>query len=194
MQRFEADGLSAAERAARDGSRIARVKRSDDTWLDLLGEQLPIEEVRRWAIRDDCGAVVVFCGTTRDHAGDLTGVTELHYEAYEAHVVPRLEALVDETRSAWPAIVAVAALHRTGKVALGEEAVVVAVSSPHRSEAFAAAAHLIDRLKATVPIWKQEVSTAGRRWSPISHQIEEAPMMTESRPAMPQAAEAPTHR
>ena len=81
----------------------------------------------------------MFCGTTRDHAGDLTGVTALHYEAYEAHVVPRLEALVAETRSAWPAVVAVAALHRTGKVALGEEAVVVAVSSPHRAEAFAAA-------------------------------------------------------
>lgn len=170
------------------------MKRSDDTWLDLLDEQLPIEEVRRWAIRDNCGAVVVFCGTTRDHADDVTGVTELHYEAYESHVVPRLEALVAEARSEWPAIVAVAALHRTGQVALGEEAVVVAVSSPHRVEAFAAAAHLIDRLKATVPIWKQEVSTAGRRWSPIAHQIEENPMTTDSPGAMPQPADAGPRR
>ena len=173
---------------------MARVRRSEDTWLDLLDEQLPIEEVRRWAIRDDCGAVVVFCGTTRDHAGDLTGVTALHYEAYEAHVVPRLEALVAETRSAWPAVVAVAALHRTGKVALGEEAVVVAVSSPHRAEAFAAAAHLIDRLKATVPIWKQEVSTAGRRWSPNAAQIEEAPMTMVSHPGTQQPTDAGPYR
>lgn len=112
----------------RSGGSLSRVRRSDDTWLGLLDEPLPIEQVRRWTVRDDCGAVVVFCGTTRDHAGDLTGVTALHYEAYEAHVVPRLEALVAEARSEWPAIVAVAALHRTGRVALGEEAVVVAVS------------------------------------------------------------------
>lgn len=108
-----------------------------------------------------------------DHAGDRAGVTELHYEAYEAHVVPRLEALVAEARIAWPAIRAVAALHRTGKVALGEEAVVVAVSSAHRSEAFAAAAHLIDRLKATVPLWKEEVAPDGREWSPTASVIEE---------------------
>ena len=173
---------------------MAQVTRRSDTWLDLLDEQLPIEEVRRWAVRVDCGAVVVFCGTTRDHAGDITGVTELHYEAYEDHVVPRLEALVDEARNEWPAIVAVAALHRTGKVALGEEAVVVAVSSPHRAEAFAAAAHLIDRLKATVPIWKQEVSTAGRRWSPTANQIEEAPMTTDHNSGSPQPADAGPYR
>ena len=101
---------------------------------------------------------------------------------------------VAETRSAWPAVVAVAALHRTGKVALGEEAVVVAVSSPHRAEAFAAAAHLIDRLKATVPIWKQEVSTAGRRWSPIAAQIEEAPMTMVSHPGTQQPTDAGPYR
>ena len=152
---------------------LIRVIRSDETWLELSGAPLPVEDVRRWAIRPDCGAVVVFCGTTRDHAGDRVGVTELHYEAYEAHVVPRLEALVAEARIAWPAIRAVAALHRTGKVALGEEAVVVAVSSAHRSEAFAAAAHLIDRLKAIVPLWKEEVAPDGREWSPTASVIEE---------------------
>ena len=62
---------------------LIRVIRSDDTWLELSGAPLPVEDVRRWAIRPDCGAVVVFCGTTRDHAGDRVGVTELHYEAYD---------------------------------------------------------------------------------------------------------------
>ncbi|MEZ5383719.1 MAG: molybdenum cofactor biosynthesis protein MoaE [Microthrixaceae bacterium] len=147
--------------------------RNELAWLGLAPDRLPVEEIRRWAVRPDCGAVVVFCGTTRDHSEGRSGVSELVYEAYEAQAERRLVALEAEARAAWPQIRAVAAVHRTGSVELGEEAVVVAVSSAHRAEAFAAASHLIDRLKASVPIWKEEVSDTGRRWSPEALEIDQ---------------------
>ena len=76
----------------------------------------------------------------------------------------RLQALVAEVRHRWPTVGRIALLHRTGVVALGEAAVVVAVSSPHRAEAFEAARYAIDELKRTVPIWKREAWDGGESW------------------------------
>ena len=73
-----------------------------------------------WAVRPDCGAVVLFSGTVRDHAEGRAGVTHLEYEAYEEQVVPRLAAIAAETRRRWPTIGRIALLHRTGPLAIGE--------------------------------------------------------------------------
>jgi molybdopterin synthase catalytic subunit len=114
-----------------------------------------------------CGAVVVFSGTSRDHSGApgsataRTGVTVLEYEAYDEEVEPRLRAIVAELRTRWPEVGRVALLHRTGEVAVGASSVVVAVSAPHRDDAFLAARFGIDTLKATVPIWKKETWVDG---------------------------------
>ena len=135
-----------------------------DVWVGLSADPLPVGTVTDWVGRPDCGAVALFCGNARDHAGDRTGVEELVYEAYEEQAVPRIEAVVSEVRSRWSTVGRVAILHRTGALAVGDTAVVVAVSTPHRAEAFAAARFAIDAVKASVPIWKKERWAAGDDW------------------------------
>jgi molybdopterin converting factor subunit 1 len=107
------------------------------------------------AVRDPrAGAVVLFEGVTRE-------VPELDYEAYAEMAVARIEAIAAEEAERH-GLCAVAIEHRTGTVARSEPSVIVAVSAPHRGEAFAGARALIDRVKAEAPIWKVEVTTAGR--------------------------------
>jgi len=144
-----------------------------DTWIELAGEALPIDAVYDWTVRADCGGVVLFSGTVRDHAEGRTGVTHLDYEAYEEQVVPRIEAIVDQARVRWPDIGRVAVLHRVGRIEVGASSVVVCVGSPHRAEAFEAARFCIDTLKAAVPIWKQEHWTGGSDWGLGAHEIRE---------------------
>lgn len=136
-----------------------------DDWLALTSEALPVAVAYEWAVRPDCGAVVLFSGTVRDHAEGRSGVTHLDYEAYEEHVVPRFEAIVAELRRRWPTTGRVAILHRVGRLLLGESSVLVVVSSPHRGEAFEAARFGIDALKTTVPIWKRESWEEGHGWA-----------------------------
>lgn len=135
-----------------------------DDWLGLTESALPIGAAHDWAVRPDCGAVVLFSGTVRDHAEGRDDVTHLTYEAYEDQVVPRLREIAAETRSRWPSVGRLALLHRVGRLALGEVSVVAVASAPHRPEAFAAARFAIDALKATVPIWKHEEWAGGADW------------------------------
>jgi molybdopterin synthase catalytic subunit len=135
-----------------------------ETWTGLSDAPLPLEAASEWVVRPDCGAVVVFSGTARDHSDGRPEVHRLEYEAYEEQVVPRLEAIAAAARSRWPDIGRIVLLHRVGEVPVGESAVVVAVSSPHRDNAFEAARFGIDTLKATVPIWKREDWAGGSSW------------------------------
>lgn len=138
-----------------------------DTWLALSPEPLPSAEASSWAVRPDCGAVVTFTGTARDHAEGRAGVVRLEYEAYTEHVLPQLATIVHEGRRRWPAIGRVALLHRVGPLAVTEAAVVVVVSAPHRAEAFEAARFAIDEVKASVPIWKREHWAGGSAWGHV---------------------------
>ena len=146
-----------------------------ETWLGLTSDPLPVDEVTRWAGRPDCGAVVVFSGNARDHAEGRSGVTALEYEAYEDQVVPRLGRLADEARRRWPDLGRLALVHRIGPLAIGEAAVVVAASSPHRDSAFEAARRCIDTLKATVPIWKREAWEGGESWGVDAQHVVDVP-------------------
>jgi molybdopterin synthase catalytic subunit len=83
--------------------------------------------------------------------------------------------IVATARTRWPVIEAVAVHHRVGRVELGEIAVIVAVSCPHRGEAFEAARFCIDTLKESVPMWKRELWDEGSAWSEDSHDIVEPP-------------------
>jgi len=141
-------------------------------WLALTGEALPVAGAAEWVVRPECGGVVVFTGTVRDHAEGRAGVTELSYEAYEEEVEPALAAIAAEARSRWPVIGRIALLHRTGPLAVGDPSVVVAVSTPHRAEAFDAARWCIDTLKSTVPIWKRERWAEGEGWGTGAHDVE----------------------
>src|SRR3954470_23996997 len=136
----------------------------DDTWVALTGEPLPAGVAHDWAVRPDCGAVVVFTGTVRDSAEGRSGVTRLEYEAYVEQAEPRMYEIALEARRRWEGLGRIALLHRTGALSLTEVAVVVAVSAPHRGEAFDAARWCIDTLKATVPIWKKERWRDGEDW------------------------------
>jgi len=154
-----------------------------DTWVGLAEAELPVDAAYRWCVRPDCGAVVLFSGTVRDHAvGDdgevRTGVQHLTYEAYESQAEERFQAIVAEVRTRWPDTGRVALLHRVGRLALGESSVVAAVGAPHRAEAFEAARYAIDALKASAPIWKHEVWDDGRggtteAWGGGAHDIVE---------------------
>lgn len=145
-----------------------------DTWVGLSDAPLPVAEAAAWAVRPDCGGLVVFSGTARDHAPGRPGVERLEYEAYEAQVVPRLARVADEARTRWPDIGRVALLHRVGVLEVGESAVVVAVSAPHRDSAFAAARFCIDDLKRSVPIWKRESWDGGESWGLEGQHIADA--------------------
>jgi len=146
-------------------------KSSDDTWLALTESPLDVGAAHDWAVRPDCGAVVVFSGTVRDHAEHRSSVTLLEYEAYESQVVPKLRDLEIALRSSWPDVGRVVLWHRIGALKLGEVSVVVAISSPHRPEAFEAARFGIDALKATVPIWKRETWEGGTDWGLAATEI-----------------------
>lgn len=137
----------------------------DDTWVGLAAAPLPVAQAAEWVVLPRCGAVAVFVGTARDHAGDRVGVERLTYEAYEEQAVPKLAAVVDEVRARWPDVGRIALLHRTGALGVGDAAVVVAVSTPHRTEAFEAARFAIDTVKTTVPIWKKESWAGGESWA-----------------------------
>jgi molybdopterin synthase catalytic subunit len=142
-----------------------------DDWVALTRERLPVHAALDWAVRPDCGAVVLFSGTVRDHSEGRPGVTSLEYEAYEEEAEPRLAAIAAEARRRWPAVGRIALLHRSGPLAVTETSVVVVVSAPHRDEAFVAARWAIDTLKATVPIWKRETWAGGEDWSACDHPV-----------------------
>lgn len=135
-----------------------------EDWVGLSSDPLPVVEALDWAHRPDCGAVVLFSGVARDHSGDREAVDRLEYEAYESQVTPRLAALAADARIRWPAVGRLVMLHRVGELVIGDSAVVVVASSPHRPDAFAAARFCIDALKGTIPIWKRERWSAGESW------------------------------
>ena len=133
-------------------------------WIALTTAPLPFDQVGTWAVLPSCGAVVVFAGTVRDHAEGRPGVSRLAYEAYVEQAEPKMSAVAAEARQHWPELGRVAILHRIGDLELGDTAVLVAVSAPHRGEAFEAARFCIDTVKATVPIWKKETWDGGSDW------------------------------
>lgn len=101
-----------------------------------------------------CGAVCLFLGTVREMTeGKRT--TALDYEAYPSMAEKMLAQVEAETRQRWP-VQEMGLVHRLGHMELGEVSVAVAVSCPHRTQAFDACRYAIDRLKEVVPIWKQE--------------------------------------
>lgn len=142
-----------------------------DTWVDLVEGPLPVGVAAEWAVRPDCGALVLFSGTARDHSAGRTGVRCLTYESYEEQAIPRLVAVADEARARWPALGRLVLLHRTGDVGIGDAAVVVVATAPHRPEAFAGARYCIDALKMSVPVWKAETRADGRTWGPEAQHL-----------------------
>jgi molybdopterin converting factor subunit 1 len=108
------------------------------------------------------GAVVSFTGTVRDHSLGKE-VVALEYEAYPAAAEKMMARVADEIAERW-GLRRVAIIHRVGLLTVGEASVIIAVSAPHRREAFAACEYVLKRLKEIVPVWKKEAYTDGATW------------------------------
>ena len=135
-------------------------------WLDHLfeicDESICLSHVIEKVACSEAGALTVFIGTVREWtAGIRTHCLE--YQAYGPMAIKEMKKIGDEVRLKWPGT-KIAISHRIGLLQLKEEAVVVAVSSPHRKASFEACEYAIDRLKETVPIWKKEYTEKGSEW------------------------------
>lgn len=108
------------------------------------------------------GAIVTFTGVVRDNANHKA-VKRLEYEAYDELAVRTLEQIGQEACERWSGV-RIAIAHRTGRLGIGASSVVIAVSSPHRAEAFAACRYAIERIKAVLPVWKKEFAEDGHYW------------------------------
>ncbi|MSR60558.1 MAG: molybdenum cofactor biosynthesis protein MoaE [Planctomycetaceae bacterium] len=127
--------------------------------IKLTHEPIDFAALTESVRSDQAGAVVLFLGTVRELTGGRQTVA-LDYEAYPEMAEAKLAELLAEARAKWP-IVGAAIVHRLGHLDLGEVSVAVAVSTPHRHQAFEAGQYLIDRLKEVVPIWKKETWSDG---------------------------------
>lgn len=152
---------------------LAGVTTDDVTWTAITDQSIDVAAVIEWCGTPGSGAVDVFCGTVRDHADGRTGIVRLDYEAHPTRAEPRLGMVAARARHRWPVIERIALVHRTGSLLVGETAVVVAVSAPHRPEVFAATRWCIDAVKVTVPIWKYEVWDGGEGWGTCGHDLVE---------------------
>lgn len=129
---------------------------------EITSEPLDATRLVEAVRTDDAGAVSVFYGVVRNtNLGRK--VEYLEYDAYPPMAEKKMREIADEVRARWP-VTGIAMQHRTGRLAIGEPSVIIAVASPHRADAIAACHYAIDRLKAIVPIWKKEVFEGGEEW------------------------------
>ena len=115
--------------------------------------ELSVDEVRAAVADPAAGGIALFAGAVRDSDHDR-GVSGLSYSAHPS-AVDELRRVAEVIAEKYP-VIGIAAVHRVGDLAIGDLAVVLAVSCPHRAEAFDACRDLIDILKASVPIWKHQ--------------------------------------
>jgi molybdopterin synthase catalytic subunit len=120
---------------------------------EIREEPLSVEEVRAAVSEPGAGAIALFAGTVRDQDGGQ-GVVRLSYSAHPS-ATAELRRVAEKVAAEF-GVLALAAVHRVGDLDIGDLAVVVAVSCPHRGEAFEACRQLIDTLKHEVPIWKHQ--------------------------------------
>lgn len=130
--------------------------------IQLTEEPIDVQAVVEEAQSGNAGAVNVFIGTVRNKTSGKK-VVRLEYEAYDKMAVKKMEEVVAEARTKWP-VEKAAVVHRKGVLQIGEAAVVIAVSTPHRKASFEACEFIIDTLKQVVPIWKKEIFEDGGIW------------------------------
>jgi molybdopterin synthase catalytic subunit len=152
-QRDKEPELVDAARTIEDTAREAAVH------TDVREEPLSVDEVVAAVTHPSAGGIALFLGVVRDHDHGRS-VTALDYSAHPS-AAELLAKVAADVAVAHPDVVALSAVHRVGALAVGDLAVVVGASAPHRAEAFAACRAFIDTLKEQVPIWKREEFAEG---------------------------------
>lgn len=138
---------------------------ADDFAFNLITDRpIDVQALIGRVAAPECGGLAIFIGTVRNHSKGRT-VRHLEYEAYPEMALKKMNEIALEIKSKWPEVSKIAMIHRTGKLAIGEIAVAIAVTTPHRAEAFTACRYAIDTLKSTAPIWKKEVFEDGDVWA-----------------------------
>ena len=130
--------------------------------IQLRSEPLDAQTCLDAVASDKAGGHVLFVGTVRDHTQGKK-VNKLHFESYEPMAVKEMRKIAERAMNKWP-LLGISVHHRVGELDIGEIPVIIAVSSAHRKEAFAACEFVIDELKKTVPIWKKEYFDDGEVW------------------------------
>jgi molybdopterin synthase catalytic subunit len=125
---------------------------------EFRAEPLSVDEVHAAVADPAAGAIALFIGTVRDHDHGRA-VAELSYSAHPSGA-EQLRLVAEKVAARYP-VRALAAVHRTGDLAIGDLAVVVAAAADHRDEAFKACRALIEDLKANVPVWKKQLFAEG---------------------------------
>ncbi len=131
--------------------------------IQLLKTPLSVQNCMELVTNGGAGAINLFVGTVRDNTQQRR-VVRLEYEAYAPMAIREMQKLAEQACEKWQ-IQGIAIHHRIGTLHIGEIAVIIAVATPHRAEAFEACQWLIDTLKQTVPIWKKEIFEDGSVWA-----------------------------
>lgn len=139
------------------------MERTKQRLFKITREPISVDEVNARVAARSIGAITSFTGVVRDRTGERE-VEFLEYEAYPEMAETMLAQIGAEIQQRWPQIEAVSIVHRTGRLAVGEVSVVIAVAAAHRSDTFDACRYAIDRLKIAVPIWKREIGPSGEVW------------------------------
>ena len=136
--------------------------------FEIVETPILLDDVAGRVTRPDCGAVVVFSGTVRGETKTSEGQRStdfLVYKAYVAMAEQMMAKIGQEVQERWPLVYAISIVHRIGRIEVEEPSVVIAVATPHRGDGcFDACRYAIERLKAVVPIWKQENWSDGQVW------------------------------
>ncbi len=133
--------------------------------IELRDSALDVPGILAWVGDREAGGAAVFLGMTRSEKKGSVDLAALDYEAYGEMAVNQMRQLAALARDRWP-VRKIAIVHRTGRVAVGEPSVIIAVSAPHRGQSFEACRFLIEGLKKDVAVWKKEVWADGSStWS-----------------------------
>lgn len=130
--------------------------------FEIVTEPIQTELYRDYTLNEHQGAVVVFTGHVREWTKGVR-TKYLEYEAYTPMAEKKLAQIGDEIKQRWPGTITTI-VHRIGTLQISDIAVLIAVSSPHRKDAYQANEYAIERIKEIVPIWKKEIWEDGEEW------------------------------
>lgn len=133
-----------------------------DKLVHISDKVLDVQRIVDLVHSDSAGAIDVFVGTVRNSTKGKK-VMRLEFESYDIMAIKEMQKIINQAKIQWP-VEKMAIHHRKGILSIGEVAVIIAVSTPHRKASFEACQYAIDTLKETVPIWKKEVFEDGEVW------------------------------